>query len=299
MPFVPVTEGGPVRTLLLLGWVLASLASATLLPAIAHSLTPSPFLVNGGFEEWESGQPVGWRLPEGRAESISAASDPERVVEGEQALALIADESRRARITQLVALQHGATYRLSGRLLVDDLAVQLVRLEIGWTNALGQPDHQRVEQFGSTGGEYLRLVTPDAHIPCGASNVRVSIFLRATLGATSALAYLDDLQLKRVIEASPCPTPTLAATPTPLPVATPAPRPTVAPLPTTAPIATPPPLASPTPSHGLLINGGFEAADAGVPLGWLSRGGLLSQASVPVHTGRFAASLMSFTTSTK
>jgi hypothetical protein len=182
---------------------------------------------------------------------------------------------------------------------VDDPTVQLVWLEIGWTNALGQLRHQRVEQFGSTGGEYLLLVTLDAQIPCDASNFRVSILVLGALGATSAQAYLDDLQLKSVDDSSPCPTPTLPATPTPLPIATSTPRPTLAPLPTTAPTSTPRLAVSPTPSHGLLVNGGFEAAQDGVPLGWLSHGGLLSQESGLVHSGRFAASLMSFTSSTK
>ena len=59
------------------------------------------------------------------------------------------------------------------------------------------------------------------------------------------------------------------------------------------------PVIVPMASSGLLVNGGFEAADEDRPIGWRSQGGLLAQVSQPVHSGAFAAAFLSSTASTK
>ncbi len=59
------------------------------------------------------------------------------------------------------------------------------------------------------------------------------------------------------------------------------------------------PPASPTPSHGLLVNGGFEAQEEGRPVGWRTQGGVLLQTDEHVRTGRFAGGFWSATESTK
>ena len=108
---------------------------------------------------------------------------------------------------------------------------------------------------------------------------------------------------------APGPMPTAPASPpapAPLPTAT-APPPAPGPMPTataspdaTAPLATPTATeASLAPSHGLLFNGGFESEEAGMPAGWRSFGGLLTQVESPVRSGRFAARFASATVATK
>jgi hypothetical protein len=58
--------------------------------------------------------------------------------------------------------------------------------------------------------------------------------------------------------------------------------------------------ASPTPSHGLLVNGGFEDVDeTGALVGWRKQGGALGQVRGPVKAGTAAAGLSSDSTSTK
>ena len=105
----------------------------------------------------------------------------------------------------------------------------------------------------------------------------------------------------------PIPTATMPApAPGPLPTTT-APPPAPEPLPTAAapalapgpvPTAITPPDAPP-PSHGLLVNGGFEVEEAGVPAGWRSFGGALTRVDAPVRSGRFAGRFASSTSATK
>jgi len=112
------------------------------------------------------------------------------------------------------------------------------------------------------------------------------------------------------------PTLTKTAAPTRTPARTPTPTPTVgADTPTTTPAANdaatttdtpPPPLqgtatATPTltPSNGLLVNGGFEAADGNSPAAWRHFGGELQLTTAHVRNGGFAALLLSATASTK
>ena len=64
----------------------------------------------------------------------------------------------------------------------------------------------------------------------------------------------------------------------------------------TTPAAT---TASPAPSHGLLLNGGFELAEAGGLVGWRSFGGALTRVDAPVRSGRFAGQFASVTVATK
>ena len=110
--------------------------------------------------------------------------------------------------------------------------------------------------------------------------------------------------------ATPTVTPgaTASSTPTPLPSATPTATPTVtaSSTPTRSPSATPSltlraPTAGPTltPSNGLLVNGGFEAADGERPVGWRTFGGVLSRVSEPSRSGTFAGAFFTSGSSTK
>jgi len=105
---------------------------------------------------------------------------------------------------------------------------------------------------------------------------------------------------------TPASTRTATNTRTPTPTRTPPPPATATPA--GSPVATAQSAASPTvpgptptitPSHGLLINGGFEAADGGRPIGWRTFGGMLTQASAPVRSGSAAGCFASVTASTK
>jgi hypothetical protein len=101
---------------------------------------------------------------------------------------------------------------------------------------------------------------------------------------------------------TPTRTPTFTRTPTDTrtPTSTRAPADTPEP-PTSEPPATDVAIATPTltPSNGLLINGGFEAADGVPPAAWRHFGGDLTQTSEHVSSGAFAGRLTSASTSTK
>jgi len=119
----------------------------------------------------------------------------------------------------------------------------------------------------------------------------------------SAVIYVDDAAFHGTAP-PPAPTvPTSTATASATATRTPPPAtgtPTEAPGDTPAATVTPDGATapSPTPSHGLLVNGGFEAAVDGAPTGWRQHGGRLRQAAGG-RTGAYAASLDSLTTSTK
>ena len=240
----------------------------------------------------DDGDFVAWRVDGGSMEPVTSP-----VAEGERAARLTVDEgSFKARAFLQVALQPGGTYRLSGRALVDGPNLQWIRLEIAWEEpgVLIVPPAASVRFYG-TGGSYRELSTPQASLPCDMVHAGIAILLRQVSPAGSAQAYVDDLRLELVAPPAPCPTPTSPPAPPP-----------DAPPPSTGPGSADPQAPDsgaattlPSPSRGLLVNGGFEAAAAGRPVGWRSFGGALTQVASPVRSGSFAGAFSSSSDSTK
>ncbi len=321
------------RVPLLLGCLLAALASAVVALALAEH-TPENLLQNGSFEDWGSGDPVGWFVLDGSLDIVTA---PDPVADGVRAAKLTAGQVHSpARAFQTVNLDPGWTYELSGWGLVNDERVEFALLRIEWTKPDNSRDFKQTISFDGLGGEYSQRAI-DATIPCGASEIQVLIRVEGHTGTSGAFAYFDDLRLTQVEQTEACATPTpppsvtatitptAPATPTPSPTASVTPSPTAtvspatttptrtstatpaptstqtspSPVPTVSPIAPPTPSPTLTPSHGFLVNGGFEAATDGIPVGWETNGGLLAQVDAPVRSGDFAAAFFSSTASTK
>ena len=275
--------------------LLVSLLSALLALPSNGDVTASHSPTHWDFED--DGDFVAWRVDGG---SMKPVTSP--VAEGERAARLTADEgSFGARAFPQVALQPGATYRLSGRARVDGPNVQWFRLEIAWREP-GVVWGQRAASvlFGGTGGSYRELSTPEVLLPCDVVDAGIAIMLRQKSTDGSAQVYVDDVRLELVAPPLPCPTPTSPPAPPGPPSS-----PDTPPAPT-GPGSTDPQApdsgaatALPTPSRGLLVNGGFEAAAAGRPVGWRSFGGALTQVVSPVRSGRFAGAFSSSSDSTK
>ena len=275
--------------------ILIALLSALLALPSAGDVTASHSATHWDFED--DGDFLDWRVDGGSMEPVTS-----RVAEGERAALLTANSgSFRARASPGVSLQPGGTYRLSGWAWVDDPNVRSFRLEIAWQRP-GDVKEQGAASvfFGGTGGSYRELSTREVRLPCDVVVAGIVIVLRPASLDRSAHAYVDDVLLELVAPPAPCPTP---------------PSPPAPPGPASAPATPPPPtgpgtidsqaadsgtaIALPTPSHGLLVNGGFEVAAAGRPLGWRSFGGALTRVATPVRSGSFAGAFSSSSDSTK
>lgn len=289
---------------------------------LAASLFASPraaaaeLVTNGDFEAGVSG----WQAAGGQFDQA-----PGRGVGGSVAGAITVGQTGAAHLVQGVTLTPGATFRLAGRLVSSDGAISSVRLNLVSNGAAG-------EMLNSAGAlDAAGFWSAAVFVPCDAVFGRVELVVDGTQGAT---AYVDEISLAGPQTLVPCPSPTAtspaptaappppppppaasATAPPPAPPALP-PQPTQgvpAPSPSPAAVfatppsappmfATPPiatPIAAPTPSHGLLVNGGFEAADGGALIAWRKIGGTLDQVASPARSGSFAARFASSTSSTK
>jgi hypothetical protein len=276
--------------------LLVSLLSALLALPPNGDVTASHSSTHWGFED--DGDFVAWRVDGGSMEPVTS-----RVAEGERAARLTVDEGSilaLARAFLQVALQPGGTYRLSGRALVDGPNVRWFWLEIAWEEPGGRGGRTRSVPIDSTGGSYRELSTPQVLLPCDVVAAGIAIVLQREPRAGSAYAYVDDVRLELVAPPAPCPTPTSPPAPPGPPSS-----PDLSPAPTgpgsSDPQAPGPGAATtlPASSRGLLVNGGFEAAAAGRPVGWRSYGGALTQVATPVRSGRFAGAFSSSSDSTK
>ena len=268
------------RVPLLLSFVLFCLVMPAASAALALA-TGGPggdnLLSNGGFESGSAS----WLVLDG---SLSPVEAP--VYEGSRAARIATVGASAGRATQAVSLVPGQEYQLSGRALVDTNDVQSLLLRITWQDSNGTTLTRDSAPLAGTGSEYQPLSTAALQLPCDATNARVWVLLQPAPSAPDAHAYIDDLRLTGSTGGTAC------APPGRTPSGTPGPAPTRTP-PTTED-------ASPTPSHGLLVNGGFESVDAeGSLVAWRKQGGLLAQVIRPVRAGSAAAGFVSNTTSTK
>lgn len=304
--------------------IIALVAVGALTSALVLAFNaPDPALLpNGDFEDGTHG----WNFLPGTLSVVDGSTDDDHVA----AYTLTAPFGV---FSQLVDVDPGYSYQLSGTLVDKTAGVESIR-----------PDVQLFDALNFMFGPYSRppISSPESwtfafDAPCEAVSANVRILIAGSVGAT---AYIDDLGLKAVPPEAPCATDTPAPsdTPTPLPTDTPSAtptstatrtrtptrtptltrtptstrtqtpvidavptdtpeQPTDAPSPTDASSATPTPTL--TPSNGLLINGGFEASDGDSPAAWRLFGGELLQTTEQVRSGVFAARLTSATTSTK
>lgn len=314
------------RLVLLLCWPLAALLVAAL-AAVAIEQAGDPdtdgLLINGGFEDGRTG----WDYLGGDLSIVEAI---DLVADGARAARLhVGPDQPLLRVFLHVPGAAGGTLQLSGLALIDDPNVEWTRLELSWYTAQNTYGEAVSPQLSATGGMYQQLATAAGEVPCDAIDVRVSIVVRRYSAATEAHAYFDALQLTSVGPPAVCPTstpsPTLSptvtdtATPTETSIATltatrtrtatrtPTLTRTATDTRTSADTRTPtltqtpsvPATGTATPSHGLLINGGFEAAAGGAPAGWRTFGGALTQVSSWVRSGNGAGCFASATASTK
>jgi hypothetical protein len=254
-------------------------------------------LSNGGFEEGTAG----WVSDTG---TLGAVCEPALAVEGDCAGQLITD-TRPSSIIQheLVPVQPGGSYTLSASILKNDPHVVSVELRITWHD--GNGTHVELEPFAKltqNSPSYQPLSVGTIESPAGSTWAAISI--RLLSDSPGAEVYIDDVHFEGSPPAptstpyspSPSATPTLAplSTATPLPTSTRAPTSTPAAAPTSTAVPTPPGMAT-----GYLLNGGFEEALDGMPVGWDKYGGALERTATHYRSGSFAAAYSSDTESTK
>ncbi|MDZ4279090.1 MAG: hypothetical protein U1B78_08115, partial [Dehalococcoidia bacterium] len=282
-----------VRAALLLGWLLLLLA-ALVAASMAWALDGGPgvtdFVKNGDFEDGVSD----WEWVGG---NLTTEDDPY----ADDTVGALTVTSPVAFVYQTFDVIPGGSYQLSGEFVDAQGNIDFAQLNLWPYDENGDPLPLEDADPRTTPGTWSSEVFT---LPCEAASADIEVAIGGTFGS---VAYLDDLRLKGAPPATPCPAPTSTATTTPSltatapPSTTPPAGPTATPTPsaTSTPGVPPTPTVPPTPSHGLLINGGFEAASDGAPLGWDTKGGLLSQTEEPVHEGEFAGAFFSATESTK
>ena len=251
-------------------------------PTPAPTAVPTPshgLLINGGFEAAADGVPIGWQKHGGTLEQVQS---PAR--SGTAAGSFTSGTESTKWVYEPVAVEGGAWYAFEGYVYMNDPNVASSFLRISWYaspdgsgTALSTCDSTSHLEGQEPGFRYL--TTGSVQAPAEARSAKARIMLEPA-SAASATIFLDDMTFGA----------TDPATPTPIITSTPEPSPTE-----TVTAAT----ARPTPSHGLLINGGFEAAAEGVPVGWQKHGGVLWQVNSPVRSGKAAGAFTSETESTK
>ncbi len=277
---------------LVLALPLGALLAALALSVASGGPTGEELIVNGDFGQ--ELKPDTWVIVGGTLDRVD--------IDGNH-VGAVSLELPFAHLQQPVTVVAGATYRLSGVLVARDDGITAVTAQLivrdGNGFEIGR-DGATLTAGGGTASEDITVV-------CAAVGALVDIYITGSPGTT---AYIDDISLRQ-IEPPACPTPTPTATETR--TTTPSPTKTPTATRTATRTATPPATALPsstrtarpsatptlTPANGLLVNGGFEAADGASPAAWRSYGGALMQVDEPVHGGLFAACLYSATASTK
>ena len=219
--------------------------------ASSWQMTPVPVegaLRNGGFEEADSeGRPSSWKKYGGELARTNAVR-----LEGRFAAALSSQTSSTKWAYQIVAVQAGSAYVLSGYALKADPAVAAAYLRLSWY-ASRDGSGQAIDSADSTAvlvddsPEFRFLTTGAVVAPADAASAKARLMLDP-VGETPGTVYFD----AATFEETALPEPTLSPTATPFPgddEQTPA-----APLPTlTASPVTPTPerRAVPTPAGGV------------------------------------------------
>ena len=245
-------------------------------------------LSNGGFEDGTAG----WAWAGGTLERVC---EPAQVAEGSYAGRFVTDTPGTSSVQhEPVLIQPDGSYTLAASFLKNDPRVASVTLLVTWRdtngNLIDDPAWRIAKQLTSSSPAYQFLFIGPFQSPSNAATAVISVHVMSD--SAGAQVYIDDVSF-----VGPPP----AATPTPY-SPPPSATPTLAPAATAtrAPTSTPTP--SPTPpgmATGYLLNGGFEEALDGMPVGWDKYGGALERTATHYRSGSFAAAFSSDTESTK
>jgi uncharacterized protein YcfL len=248
-------------------------------------------LSNGGFEDGTTG----WIWVGGTLEAVCESAP---VADGECTARFVTDTSGTSVIKHTTVLvQPGASYAARALILKNDQRIQEVAPRIFWYDENGfQLRFDLAPSVTQNDPTYWSVSFGTLQAPDGAA--KAEFYIRVDSNSPGAEVYIDDVSF---VGPPPEPThtpysPPPSATPTLAPAATATPLPTA----TRAPTSTPAP--SPTPpgmATGYLLNGGFEKALNGMPVGWDKYGGALQRTATHYRSGSFAAAFSSDTESTK
>jgi len=171
--------------------------------SIERAGTDGPIVVNGGFEQWADGKPVGWELSEGHF-----AADAAMKVAGSQSLRMASDRMQKTRwlytqTRQTVGLRPRTEYKLRFWAAKDGYGS--VRASVRALKE-GKPAGEAVVSY-TTGWTSFFVWTPiEVSFRTGSSS---AYELRLTqYGSPSAPVWLDQVAIDAVEEAAPRPTPT-------------------------------------------------------------------------------------------
>ena len=221
--------------------------ATTSAPAPAGTATPAappigPGLFNGGFEQGNQREAVGW---ERRGGELVVAGLP---FAGERAAVLASSTRGTKWLQQAVTVEGGEWYEASAWARIVAGEGQAF-LRIAWY-ASGDGSGRQLstvtgEQAG--GGRWGRVTVGPARAPEGARSAVLRLMLQPASAETVVVAF-DEASFGIGQAPTPTPTPTQTATPTATasPTPTPTARPTATPTPTAASTPRPTPAATPT-----------------------------------------------------
>jgi hypothetical protein len=185
-----------------------------ILPPIAVTPTSSPVmepvvfatLTNGSFELGrDDGTPFGWQKYGGRMERAKG-----RAAHGQYSLALYSDTSSTKWAYQVVSVEGGKTYQLSGYVLKNDPQTEALWLRLSWYashdgsgTAIASNDSQLAVEDGP---EFRFLTTGPVTAPFDARTAKVRLMMRPR-SAAPARGYFDAIVLEETIPAEPITTP--------------------------------------------------------------------------------------------
>ncbi len=185
-----------------------------ILPPIPDTPTSSPraeptvfaALTNGSFEVGrDDGTPFGWHKYGGRMEQAMGPA-----VHGQYSLALYSDTSSTKWAYQVIAVEGGKTYQLSGYVLKNDPQTEALWLRLSWYashdgsgTALASHDSQLAVEDGS---EFRFLTTGPVTAPIEARTAKVRLMMRPR-SAAPARGYFDAIALEKTVPVEPITTP--------------------------------------------------------------------------------------------
>jgi hypothetical protein len=171
-------------------------------PAGAGDTPGMEMLVNGSFEDWEEGRPVGWDVSIGASEDEGAESmlqPGEDAGTGQHSLLLSGDDGTKVwyAASQEIKAEAGEVFHISGRLRTENVAPDGHRYHNCQITVIAKTaGGQRVNLWilgSATGTTEWNRHDRYFQTPQGAAILEVSVFL-----SMSGSAYFDDISLMRL-----------------------------------------------------------------------------------------------------